>query len=171
MEGVEVATKEVTKELENQNEMLENTQREWANLIYDLFSDGNAHDIGDFFDTIAKGFARMVAEMAAADLAAAVFGGKGGNLSSLLGGLGNGSFDFSTGGTGGTGGYGGAGGSGGTAGSAGTGGTGGTACIPDSPPGAPPEPPFCDPAELNFDCCGYPDSYCDTVTNQCISLT
>jgi len=65
----------------------------------------------------------------------------------------------SEGGTGGTGGYG------------GSGGTGGAACIPDSPPDAPPTAPFCDPAEFNFDCCGYPDSYCDTVTNQCISLT
>ena len=71
----------------------------------------------------------------------------------------------------GTGGYSGSGGSGGTAGSAGTGGSGGTACVPDSLPDATPTPPFCDPAEFNFDCCGYPDSYCDTVTNQCISLT
>jgi hypothetical protein len=67
---------------------------------------------------------------------------------------------------GGTGGSSGSGGSGG----AGTGGVGGTACILDSPPTVTPTPPFCDPAQFNMDCCGYPDSYCDTVTNQCFSL-
>ena len=59
---------------------------------------------------------------------------------------------------------------GGTGGSGGSGGSGGTACIPDSSPAVTPTPPFCDPAQFNMDCCGYPDSYCDTVTNQCFSL-
>jgi hypothetical protein len=71
--------------------------------------------------------------------------------------------DGGTGGTGGTAGSGGEGGAGGTAGVGGIGGTGGTACIEDDQPG-------CDPAELNFDCCEYPDSYCDTVDNTCKSL-
>jgi hypothetical protein len=70
--------------------------------------------------------------------------------------------DGGTGGTGGTAGSGGEGGAGGTAGVGGIGGTGGTACIEDGQPG-------CDPVELNFDCCGYPDSYCDTVDNTCKS--
>jgi hypothetical protein len=69
----------------------------------------------------------------------------------------------SGGGTGGSSGSGGSGGTGGTAGVGGIGGTGGIACIEDGQPG-------CDPEEFNFDCCGYPDSYCDTVDNTCKSL-
>jgi len=66
------------------------------------------------------------------------------------------------------GGTGGSGGSGGSGGTAGTGGSGGTACVPDSKLGDP-NPPLCNPAEGNLDCCGYPDSYCDTGSSQCIS--
>jgi hypothetical protein len=62
------------------------------------------------------------------------------------------------------GGTGGSSGSGGTAGSAGTGGSGGTDCISDDS-----DTP-CDPLELNFDCCGYPDSICETATMRCTKL-
>lgn len=98
-------TRDMTFELESQKRMLESIQQEWGTLIYDLFSDGNAHDIGDFFDTIAKGFLRMVADMAAADLANAVFGGGG------LGALTNGNLTNMITGGGDGGGFGGAGGS------------------------------------------------------------
>lgn len=65
--------------------MVENLQREWANLI-DTFIDGES-DIGDFFDTFAKGIKRVIAEAAAADLASLIFGhGKGGNLAGILSG-------------------------------------------------------------------------------------
>jgi len=82
----EMAT--LSKEVEYQKNMLENVQREWANLI-DQLIDGEA-DFGDFFDSIAKGFKRMIAEMAAADLMNAIFGGQGlgaltnGNLAGLI---------------------------------------------------------------------------------------
>lgn len=86
------ALDEISASLSLQKNMVENLQREWGSMIYDLFSQDNAGDIGDFFDTIAKGYLRMVSEMAAADLASVVFGGKGlgaltsGNLASLFGG-------------------------------------------------------------------------------------
>lgn len=70
-------------EEEIQANMVENLQREWANLI-DTFIDGES-DIGDFFDTFVKGLKRVVAEAAAADLVSLIFGnGSGGNLSATL---------------------------------------------------------------------------------------
>lgn len=75
---------ELSHEINYQRNMVENLQREWANLIVTLI-DGES-DIGDFFDTVAKGFVRMVAEMASADLTSMIFGGTGGNLSGLISG-------------------------------------------------------------------------------------
>jgi len=79
---VSESIKLVSKEIDYQKNMLENVQREWGDLIYQLVQ--GKSDFGDFFDSIAKGFARMVAEMAAADLAKAIFGG--GGLGALTGG-------------------------------------------------------------------------------------
>ena len=83
MMGVTDAVAKSTDELGIHKNLVENTQREWANLI-DTFIDGES-DIGDFFDTFAKGIKRVVAEAAAADLANLIFGnGSGGNLTSLF---------------------------------------------------------------------------------------
>lgn len=65
------------------SEMLEGIQNNWANLIYDLLDEGKFR-FKDFFDVVIDGFKRMVAEMAAADLMNAIFGGQG--LSALTGG-------------------------------------------------------------------------------------
>lgn len=79
MQGVTETTTDATEELLIQRNMIENLQREWADLI-DTFIDGES-DVGDFFDTFAKGIKRVVAEAAAADLVNMVFGGnQGGNL-------------------------------------------------------------------------------------------
>lgn len=88
MKGVTDATTVNTKELEFHSNMVENVQREWATLI-DTFIDGES-DIGDFFDTFAKGIKRVIAEAAAADLASLVFGNNtGGNLTGLFSGSGS----------------------------------------------------------------------------------
>ena len=77
-----------------QTNMLENVQREWGDLISQLIR--GKSDFGDFFDSIAKGFLSMVSQMAAADLAKAIFGGGGlgaltsGNLAGLVTGGGGG---------------------------------------------------------------------------------
>lgn len=89
MEGVKVATKAATKEIDFQKNMIENVQREWGNLFFDLL-EGEA-TFKDFFTAITDAFKRMVAEMAAAKLVEAVFGGGGlggltSGLSSLFGG-------------------------------------------------------------------------------------
>ena len=84
---------ESTLALELQKNMVENVQREWGNLIYDLLDEGKFR-FKDFFDAILDGYKRMVAEMLAQNLAQAIFGGQGlggltGGLAGLLGGGGS----------------------------------------------------------------------------------
>ena len=81
MEGVKLATKEATKEMDFQKNMIENVQREWGNLFFDLL-EGEA-SFKDFFSAVTDAFKRMVAEMAAQKLAEVIFGGGG------LGGVGD----------------------------------------------------------------------------------
>ena len=83
-----IAQKAAANEANVHRNMVENLQREWANLI-DTFIDGES-DIGDFFDTFAKGIKRVIAEAAAADLASLIFGnGSGGNLAGIFSGASN----------------------------------------------------------------------------------
>jgi len=53
-------------------------------------------------------------------------------------------------------------GGGGTAGSAGSGGTGGTSCVQNGDP--------CNPDLQGYDCCDYPDAYCNP-SNVCENFT
>jgi hypothetical protein len=78
----------MNRSMEVQKNFIENVQREWGNLI-NKFISGKA-DVGDFFDTIAKGIGRVFSEAASADATSLFFGGQGGNLMSLLTGGGRG---------------------------------------------------------------------------------
>lgn len=76
---IQTPVEQLNDELRVQINLVENTQREWANLINDVFT-GGASDIGDFFDVIAKGAARAVAEIIAMKAAIGIFGGSGGGI-------------------------------------------------------------------------------------------
>jgi len=78
--------------------MIQGVQNDWADLIYTTLRDGKIN-FRDFFDSVLQGFLRMVAQMAAADLANAIFGGQG--LGGLTGGNIAGMINGATGGGGG----------------------------------------------------------------------
>ncbi len=85
IDSTTIAMDGLTSRLDIQRNMVENLQREWANLINTL---GSA-DFGDFFDVIAKGGMRAVSEAGSADLLSTVLGiGGGGNLAALASGAG-----------------------------------------------------------------------------------
>lgn len=92
------ATDETTDAMRAQERMLEGIQRSWADMFYEMDLTANG-----FFDSVIDGFRRMLAEMAAADLVNATFGGQGmsaitggntaqglGNIAGLFGGGGGG---------------------------------------------------------------------------------
>jgi TP901 family phage tail tape measure protein len=74
--STETSVTDMTAALQIQEGMLQNVQAEWGTLIYDLLADGELN-FKSFFDSVVKGFLKMVAQLAAADLAKAVFGGGG----------------------------------------------------------------------------------------------
>jgi len=77
--------------METYRNMVQGIQQDWSTLIYDVLRDGKLN-FKDFFDSVLDGFLRMIAQMAAADLADAVFGGGGlGSLTNgtLVNGIGN----------------------------------------------------------------------------------
>ncbi|MEQ8409130.1 MAG: hypothetical protein RKH07_12725 [Gammaproteobacteria bacterium] len=76
-------TTEANDQFAVQINLVENLQREWANLINTLFS--GKTDIGDFFDVIAKGGGRALSEALSGDAIGALTGKGGGNLSALIG--------------------------------------------------------------------------------------
>lgn len=91
MKGVTKAVIQNKEAMEIHRVMIEGVQSEWADLIYNVLDDGELK-FSSFFKSVASGFKRMIAEMAAADLAKAIFGGgglgalTGGNIAGLLGG-------------------------------------------------------------------------------------
>lgn len=90
---------EATDALRAQERMLENIQREWGEIIYDLLDEGELR-FDSFFDSVLDGFKRMVSEMAAKDLMGVMFGGKDvsslldGSAAGALGGLASGAGQF-----------------------------------------------------------------------------
>ncbi len=62
--------------LKAQQNMIENLQKEWANLIFDTLDQGK-FSFESFFDTVIDGYKRMIAELASKSLINAIFGGGG----------------------------------------------------------------------------------------------
>ena len=84
------STKQSTSAAELQKNMIENVQRSFGDLIFDTLDKGKIN-FKSFFDTVADGFKRFIAELASQKIMNAIFGSGGlnGFLSTLSSGFGS----------------------------------------------------------------------------------